>query len=58
MKKFLKRFGILAGLATLAIVAVTVLVVWMERWRAEHREIIVSMTGDKLYLARDKYPSM
>jgi hypothetical protein len=58
MKKFLKRFGILAGRAALAMVAVTVLIVWMERWRAEHRGIIVSMTGDTLYPARDKYPSM
>jgi len=48
MKKFLKRIGILAGLAVLAVVIIIALMPLMDRWGATDAEIAASFPGDEL----------
>jgi len=48
MKKFLKMFGILAGLLVLTVVALILLTPWMDRWGATGEEITASFPGDPL----------
>lgn len=48
MKKFLKIIGILASLVVLAIIVVTLLTPWMDRWGATDEEIAASFPGDEL----------
>jgi len=48
MKKSLKIIGILAGFIVLAVVIVTLLTPWMDRWGATDEEIAASFPGDEL----------
>ncbi len=48
MKKILKVFGILIVLAVLAIITVTLLTPWMDRWGATDTEINATYPGDEL----------
>ena len=47
MKKFLKVIGILASLVVLAVIVVTLLTPWMDRWGATDEEIAASFPGDE-----------
>jgi hypothetical protein len=48
MKNFLKLIGILAGLASLAVIVIIALMPWMDRWGATNDEIAASYAGDDL----------
>jgi hypothetical protein len=48
MKKILKIIGILAGLVILAVIVITMLTPWMDRWGATDEEIAASVPGDEL----------
>jgi hypothetical protein len=48
MKRFFKLIGILAGLATLAILIIIALMPWMDRWGATKAEIKAHFSGDDL----------
>ncbi len=48
MKKFLKLVGILAGLAVLMVIAIILLMPWMDRYGATDNEVTASYSGDEL----------
>ena len=48
MKKFLKFFGFLVGLAVLVVIVVSLLTPWMDRWGATDEEIAANYPGDEL----------
>jgi hypothetical protein len=48
MRKLLKVIGFLVGLAVLAVVAITLLTPWMDRWGATEAEIAATFPGDEL----------
>ena len=51
MKKILKLAGILFGLAVVGVVALVLLLPWMDRWGATQTEIAASLSGDELVLS-------
>ena len=48
MKKILKLFSILAGLAAITGIAIITLMPWMDRWGATDDEIAAPLSGDEL----------
>ena len=48
MKKFLKILGVLVGLILLAVVVVSLLTPWMDRWGATEEEVAATYPGDEL----------
>lgn len=48
MKNFIKFTGILLGLAVIGVVAIMLLMPWMDRWGATDNEITAWYTGDDL----------
>ena len=48
MRKSVKFFGILVGLAVLTVIAIALLTPWMDRWGATETEIAATFPGDEL----------
>jgi hypothetical protein len=48
MRKIFKLFGVLAGLAAMTVIAISLLTPWMDRWGATEAEIAATFPGDEL----------